>query len=263
MNPIDFRCAICKAKPGQQCNPVKGKNMTLGQGGHICRDRGKEEMEPLKFPCSRCLAQPGERCKNYRGEFKVTCKYRGNEQQKHVDATAKKNDQLREEIPLFFEYAEKHTVEDVKEKARRSMVSGVIRHNEVWIGGRMLRDMQMVMIRRYVRRVVGAEAFAKLDAYAKDCFRGCKEYYYGFWRDVLAGKRIVFKMERVENRKPGEKAVREVEWYEQQHMTKEEFYTLFPYKPMEPPPPHDDGGVCAQLDEMFARRREATCKGQT
>jgi hypothetical protein len=120
-----------------------------------------------------------------------------------------------------------HTAEEMYWRWRRSKAVAA----EGWAGevngDDLLCDLQRIAVRRFALAAVGAEGFEKLDAYCRRTYRS-SAYWYGFWRDALSGKRIEFAFERVEGRKPGEPALRCTDWYEQRHLSREEFHARFP-----------------------------------
>ena len=77
-------------------------------------------------------------------------------------------------------------------------------------------------------------------------------HWYGFWCRALTGERVELAFRRVEGRQPGQPDVVCTDWYEQRHLSREEFYALFPFKDPDPAPA-DDGGLAARLDAILAR----------
>jgi hypothetical protein len=221
-------------------------------------------MNPHEKDCPRCGAAARQKCRNYRGQGKATCKERLAD--RALDAQAGKRAVRRAErenakeadaLPLlaYAGLVADHTADEMYRRWRRNASQGVERFEYIR-GGQLLGDLQCVAIRRYALGVVGAELFAKLDAYCRRTYQS-SGYWYGFWRSVLTGERIEFAFERVENRKVGEPAVRCVDWYEARHLSRDNFHARFPFKE-EAPAPFDDGGLAAHLDALFARLRDTS-----
>jgi hypothetical protein len=170
-------------------------------------------------------------------------------QRRHEEQrAARKNVKLRAEAPLFADQLPEHTPEGEHWHWRRN--KALAAEHLAFIAGAQLLDELFVCqwLRLHAAALVGAEAFAKLDPHCQRVYPS-RTYWYGFWRDVLTGKRIEFKLERVENRQPGQPAVVCTDWYQCQHMSLEEFYTRFPYKKQPPL----DGGFEAGGEEILTR----------
>ncbi len=156
-----------------------------------------------------------------------------NQRRREEQSAARKNAKLRAASPLFADLLPEHTPEGEHWHWRRNKALAAERLGYL-AGSRILDELLVCQaVRPYAASLVGAEAFAKLDAHCQ-CVYSSRSYWYGFWRDVLTGKRIEFKLERVENRQPGQPAVVCTDWYECRHMSPEEFYARFPYR-MESP----------------------------
>src|SRR5262249_23663802 len=151
-----------------------------------------------------------------------------------------------EKYPLFAQagIVTDHTPQEMYHRWRRNVAEAAERLGVI-LGSRILDELHTHKIRRHARGLVGEEAFAKLDAHCGRVYQS-RDYWYGFWRDVLTGKRIELAYEKVIDRKPGEPAVVCTDWYEQQHMTTEEFYTTFPFNRFKDEPlTHDSAAITA------------------
>jgi hypothetical protein len=175
------------------------------------------------------------------------------QRRREEQSAARKNAQLRAAAPLFADLLPEHTPEGEHRHWRRNKALAAERVAYL-AGSRILDELQVCQaIRPYAASLVGPEAFAKLDAYCQRVYPS-RAYWYGFWRDVLTGKRIEFKLERVENRRPGQPALICTDWYQHQHMSQEEFYARFPFKTQ---PPLDSGFEGAVLvEEILATRTD-------
>ena len=222
-------------------------------------------MDVFERHCSRCGAPAGAKCKNYRGQGKPTCKARltggalDAQAGRRAVARARRENATEAEVLPLLAYAglvADHTAEEMYWRWRRSKAVAA----EGWAGevngDDLLRDLQLIAVRRFALATVGAEAFEKLDGYCHRTYRS-SSYWYGFWRDAFSGKRIEFAFERVMDRRPGEPAVRCTDWYERRHLSRDEFHARFPYQD-EAPQPADDGGLAARLDEALIRKRSAS-----
>jgi hypothetical protein len=165
-------------------------------------------------------------------------------------AADRKNARLRDEVPLFADQLPQHTAEGEYWRWRLNLSEGVERCAYVE-GCRLLGILRLVAVTGFARKALGEVTFARLDAHCRQVYRS-PDYWYGFWCRVLTGERIELAFARVENRQPGQPAVACTDWYEQCHLSREEFYERFPFKDTDPEPP-DDGGLAAQLDALLAR----------
>lgn len=87
--------------------------------------------------------------------------------------------------------------------------------------------LELHAIERWARKTLGPVA-DKIAAHIRRVYP-CPDYSAGIWAEVVAGKRLVFAVARVENRQPGQPAVVDTDWYEHLTMTREAFWQLFPY----------------------------------
>ncbi len=135
----------------------------------------------------------------------------GKQRRREEQSAARKNAKLRAAAPLFADLLPEHTPEGEYWHWRRNKALAAERLG--YLAGSRILDELLVgqAIRPYAATLVGAEAFAKLDAYCQCIFQS-RSYWYRFWRDVLTGKRVEFKLERVENRQPGQPAVVCTDW---------------------------------------------------
>jgi hypothetical protein len=211
----------------------------------------------LSRPCPECHAKPGQKCRNYRGKGKPMCKGRKDDATRRTEAVVRSvskaerlNQAEREAMPLLAAagLAADHTAASLHRHWRLT----VARHAEDtrgYVGGVYVFHLLRLHRLERVARAYTGEAFDKLRDYCRRTYP-CITYYGEFWRGVLTGKRVEFAWEAVPDRKPGELAVRCTDSYQRVHMTQDDFYRLFPYKPDEPPD-QDDGGVAALLARVF------------
>jgi hypothetical protein len=173
---------------------------------------------------------------------------------RHQQNADKKNARLREEIPLFVDQVPVETAEGERWHWRRNIANG-IEHLHMRHGYHFLTLLHLILIRRFAREAIAPEMYAKLDGYCRRTFPCRYTYDYGFWKRVLTGEKIEFRMEVIADRKPGEPCMRCVEWYAQRHMTSEEFYQRWPVDPLGDAVDIDGqgGAMVAELDAAFAR----------
>jgi len=170
------------------------------------------------------------------------------QRQRDEQSAARKNAKLRADAPLFAGLLPEHTPEGEHWHWRRNKALAAERVAYI-AGNQILDELQVCQsIRPYAAALVGTEAFAKLDAHCQSVYQS-RAYWYGFWRDVLTGKRVELKLERVENRQPGQPAVICTDWYECRHLSQEEFYVRFPFRKLPPL----EGGFEAEGEAILAR----------
>ncbi len=155
------------------------------------------------------------------------------QRRREEQSAARKNPKLRAAAPLFAGLLPEHTPEGEHWHWRRN--KALPAEPLGYLAGSRILDELLVCqaIRPFATSLVGPEAFARLDTHCQSVYSS-RSYWYGFWRDVLTGKRIEFQLERVENRQPGQPALICADWYQHQHMTPEEFHARFPHR-MQPP----------------------------
>lgn len=142
--------------------------------------------------------------------------------------------QAHNEAPLFAEQLPTITAQEMFWHWRRTKARCAAGASE-FDGERGLTAFQVFTIRLYARNLLGQETSAKLDAYCQRTYPST-DYFYGFWSEALTGKRIELKLER--NPDPDARPlVICTEAHQAHHMTKAEFYALFPYT--DPPAPED------------------------
>jgi hypothetical protein len=174
---------------------------------------------------------------------------------KHQRSAERKNARIREDVPLFADQLPQNTAEGEYWHWRRNKACAAEETRGYYNGVNIFQCLQLQRIWKVAFQFVGEEEFVKLDAYSRRTYP-CETYWYGFWKKVLSGERVEFGRELVKDRQPGQPAVVCTDWYEQKHMTSEEFYALFPYQWDDPPAAPDDGGL-ARLVEKLLRHRQS------
>ncbi len=211
-------------------------------------------MNPLDIPCPKCGAKPTFPCLNYQGRRKAPCPARlGPKAPQHARSAAKKNKKLRDDLGMFADQVQAYTSEGEYWRWRSNKATTFNRSIE---HENLLGWFQVFAARRLARRLLGETIWAELDAKAKRTLPGYPsghEHHYGFWCDVLTGKRIELAMEHVQDRKPGEAAVRCTRWHEHEYMTADKFRRLFPYQRPEPLG-EDDPKLVAWLEQFTNQR---------
>jgi hypothetical protein len=206
-------------------------------------------MSPLDKPCPRCKAEAGQKCRNYLGKGCAPHRERGGKANKAFQQSAnRKNAKVMKQAPLFAHLEPQATAEGERRRWMRNKAKAA-EHGDYIDGMHLLDELRVTqLVRRVARGLVGDEAFEKLDAHCKQVYHAT-EYWYNYWLRVLTGERIEFGYRKVENRQPGQPAVVCTEWYERRHMSRDEYYRLFPYGNPKPP----DSGYEAEGEAILAR----------
>jgi hypothetical protein len=169
------------------------------------------------------------------------------QRRREEQGAARKNAKLRKEAPLFAGLLSEHTPETEHANWARNKAEAAERLGFVF-GMQILDEcyLRQWLLPRFAQ-IVGASAYAGLIAYCQRTYPSV-EFWYGFWCRVLTGDRIEFKLERVDDRQPGQPAVVCTEWYQCQHMSRKEFYARYPFK-RQPPL---EGGFEAEAEAILA-----------
>lgn len=155
-------------------------------------------------------------------------------------AALKETERLRQLAgPLFADQVEAVqpvlvTVDQVRRKWRKDKAVGV--EDTESLAGYHLLDALMIYQRlhRVVREIVSPEDYQALVRYATATYPS-STYQWSYWQKVLCGERIELAYEKVEDRQPGQPALRVTKSYQCESMTRLEYQTRF-----SPPPTSQD-----------------------
>lgn len=163
------------------------------------------------------------------------------QQRRHQRKADQLNARARAAAPLFADQVEQTSAEACRQLWLRKVSEGVERLCTNLVGNKLLDKILEAAIRNHVRQELGAEVYAKLDAYRWHVFPDDPAYGINFWRGVLSGtKRVELALRRVPDveRRPGQPAVVATDYWPpdgwRPTMTAAEFDAMFP-SPTDPP----------------------------